>query len=155
MHCMRARTHAHMHTCAHTHTHIHTPKHSPTRWRVGDGEQADSRSSALLPCEKMGSSGGLFSSEMFRTIVAVKSCEGFIRHRPPGPRPRIHLALPSSLSPQGSIWHRFNIDSTLIRHRFPDLTLFRCRIDVEKMPNRPLSRGGRGGFEGGVRGVCA
>ena len=26
------------------------------------------------------------------------------------------------------------------------------RIDVESMPNRPLRRGGRGGFEGGVRG---
>ena len=38
--------------------------------------------------------------------------------------------------PQGSIWHRFNIDSTLIRHRFPDLTLFRCRINVESMLNR-------------------
>ena len=23
------------------------------------------------------------------------------------------------------------------------------------MPNRPLRRGGRGGFEGGVRGACA
>ena len=35
-------------------------------WRgdVMDGEQADSRSLALLPCEKMGSSGGNFSSEM-------------------------------------------------------------------------------------------
>ena len=26
----------------------------------------------------------------------------------------------------------------------------RCRIDVKLMPNRPLRRGGRGGFEGGV-----
>ena len=30
-----------------------------------------------------------------------------------------------------------------------------CRIDVESMPSRPLRRGGRGGFEGGVRGACA
>ena len=32
-----------------------------------------------------------------------------------------------------------------------------CRIDdiVESMPNRPLRRGGRAGFEGGVRRVCA
>ena len=27
-----------------------------------------------------------------------------------------------------------------------------CRIDVESMPNRPLKRGGRGGFEAEVRG---
>ena len=27
-----------------------------------------------------------------------------------------------------------------------------CRIDVKSMPNRPLTRGGRGGFEGGVWG---
>ena len=43
------------------------------------------------------------------------------------PDPTLESASPSP--PQGSIWHRFNIDSTLIRHRFPDLTLFRCQID--------------------------
>ena len=77
-----------------------------------------------------------------------------IRHRPPGPHPRIHLALPSSGVDLASIQHRFDINSTLIRHRFPDLTPFRCRINVKSMPNRPLRRGGRGGFEGGVRGLC-
>ena len=66
------------------------------------------------------------------------------------PDPTLESASPSP--PQGSIWHRFSIDSTSIQHRFPDLTLFRCRIDAESMPNRPLRRGGRGGFEGGVRG---
>ena len=30
-----------------------------------------------------------------------------------------------------------------------------CRFDVTSMPNRPLRRGGRGGFEGGVWGACA
>ena len=30
---------------------------------------------------------------------------------------------------------KFGIDLTSIRHRFPDLTLFRCRIDVESMLN--------------------
>ena len=69
------------------------------------------------------------------------------------PDPTLKSASPSP--PQGSIWRRFNIDSTLIRHRSPDLTLFRCQIDVESMTNRPLRRGGRGGFEGAVRGACA
>ena len=45
--------------------------------------------------------------------------EGFIRHRPPGPHPRIRLALP----PQGSIWHRNRVKSGN-----------RCRINA----NRPL-----------------
>ena len=47
---------------------------------------------------------------------------------------------------QGSIWHQFDIDLTLIRHRFPDFTL------LDAKPNRPLRRGGRGGFEGGFGG---
>ena len=56
----------------------------------------------------------------------------------------LESALPSL--PQGSIWHRFNIDSTSISW-----------CDPISMPNRPLKRGGRGGFEGGVRarGACA
>ena len=44
-----------------------------------------------------------------------ESCEGFIRHRIPGPHPRICLALPSS-----------GVDLASISHRFPDLT---CQID--------------------------
>ena len=47
---------------------------------------------------------------------------------------------------------RFGIDSTLIRHRNRVESGNRCRIDVKSMPNRPLRRGGRGGFKGGVRG---
>ena len=50
------------------------------------------------------------------------------------PDPTLESASPSPR--QGSIWHRFNIDSTLIRHRFPDSTLNRCRINVESMLNR-------------------
>ena len=51
-------------------------------------------------------------------FLLPSGCEGLTRHRPPVLHPRICLALP----PQGSIWHRFNID-------FPELTLFRCQID--------------------------
>ena len=50
---------------------------------------------------------------------------GLLGTDPPGPHPRIRLALPS----QGSIWHWFNIDSTSIRHWFPDFALFWCQID--------------------------
>ena len=42
--------------------------------------------------------------------------------------------------PQGQIWHRFDIDFL---------------FDPISMPKRPLRRGGRGGFKGGVQGVCA
>ena len=42
------------------------------------------------------------------------------------PDPTLESASPSP--PQGSIWHRFNIDLTLIRH-IDFLTLFRCQID--------------------------
>ena len=48
--------------------------------------------------------------------------------------PDLTLESASPAPPWGAIWHRFNIDSTsiswLIRHRFPDLTLFRCQIDT-------------------------
>ena len=49
-------------------------------------------------------------------------CEGFIRHRPPGPHPRIRLALSPT---QGSIWHRFTVEIG-----------FNQEIDVESMSNR-------------------
>ena len=65
------------------------------------------------------------------------SCEGFIRHRPPGPQPRIRLALP------------------LLKGRFGIEIGSNQEVDVESMLNGPLRRGGRGGFEGGVRGACA
>ena len=58
------------------------------------------------------------------------ACEGFIRHRapqtPPSNPPR---------PPQGSIWHRFNIDSTLNRHRNRVKSGNRCQINVESMLN--------------------
>ena len=81
-------------------------------------------------------------------VFTAQGCEGLIRHRPPGTPPS-NPPRPPLLS------GRFGIDSASIRHRFDILTLFRGRIDVESMLNRPLRRGGRGGFEGGVRGVCA
>ena len=78
-------------------------------------------------------------------------CEGFIRHRPPQPHRRIGLALPSSGVDLASIQHPFDIEIRSTRKS--------CRINVESMlnrlPNRLLRRGGRGGFEGGVRGACA
>ena len=45
---------------------------------------------------------------------AIQNCAGFIRHRPPGPHPRIRLAFPSSGIDLASIQHRFDIDSTSI-----------------------------------------
>ena len=54
-------------------------------------------------------------------LASLKSCEGFIRHRPPGPHPRIRLALPSS----GVDWHRNRLKAGN-----------RCRINVESMLNR-------------------
>ena len=51
-------------------------------------------------------------------------CEGFIRHRSPGPHPRICLAPSHS---QGSIWHRNRVKSGN-----------RCQINVESMSNQCL-----------------
>ena len=50
------------------------------------------------------------------------------------PDPTLESASPSP--PQGSIWHRFNIDSTLIRHRNRVKSGNRCGINVESMLNR-------------------
>ena len=44
---------------------------------------------------------------------------GLLGTAPPDPT----LESASLSPPQGSIWHRFNIESTSKRHRFPDLTL--------------------------------
>ena len=52
-------------------------------------------------------------------------CEGFIRHRPRGPHPRIRLALPSSGVDLASIQHRFDIEIGSNQE-----------IDVESMSNR-------------------
>ena len=73
----------------------------------------------------------------YSTPTNLCTCERSIRHRHPGPYPRIRLALPSS-----------GVDLASIRHRFPD-------FDPSSMPNRPLRRGRRDGFEGGVQGPCA
>ena len=62
-------------------------------------------------------------------------CERFIRHKPPGPHPRLRLTLPSPA--EGSIWHRNRVKSGN-----------RCRSNVESMPNRPPRRARRGGFRG-------
>ena len=67
---------------------------------------------------------------------------------PPPPDPTLESASPSP--PQGSIWHRFNIDLTSIRHRFDiDLTLFRCRIDAKSTPEEGRARRIRGWGPGG------
>ena len=61
-------------------------------------------------------------------ILESRVVKGLLGTDPP--QPTLESASPS---PQGSIWHRFNINqeliSVLIRHRFPDLTLFRCQVD--------------------------
>ena len=62
---------------------------------------------------------------------------GLLGTDPRDPRdPTLESASPSP--PQRSIWHRNRVKSG--RNR--------CRINVESMPNRPLRRGGRSGFEG-------
>ena len=60
--------------------------------------------------------------------------------------PDLTLESASPSPPQRSIWHRFDIDSTLIRHRFPDLTLFRCQIDPEEGKARQIQGWGPGGL---------
>ena len=55
------------------------------------------------------------------------TCEGFVRHRAPGPHPRIRLALPSSGVDLASIQHRFDIDLTSKYGQ----TGNRCRIDLD------------------------
>ena len=64
------------------------------------------------------------------------------------PDPTLEYASPSP--PQGSIRHRFDIDSASIRHRFPDLTLFRCRIDAKSTPEEGRARRIRGWGPGGL-----
>ena len=63
-----------------------------------------------------------------------KVMRGLFRHRPP--------RTPPSYPPRPeSIGHQSKVKSGN-----------QCRINVESMPNRPLRREGRSGFEGGVRG---
>ena len=56
------------------------------------------------------------------------------------PDPTLEFASPSP--PQGSIWHRFNIDSTSIRHWDMVKSGNRCRINVEPMFNSTVGSGG-------------
>ena len=78
--------------------------------------------------------------------LARLRCEGFIWHRPPGPHPRIRLALPSGVD-VASIRHWFDID-------FLIWPCFDAKIDPwggegeadlrvgsrELVPNKPLTR---------------
>ena len=63
-----------------------------------------------------------FCVRLRSTAFGNCSCEGFIRHRPPRPRPRIRHAL--------------------LRGRFGIELGSNQEIDVESMPNRPLRREG-------------
>ena len=83
-------------------------------------------------------SGPLFSKSAAFCVCVLKPTKvsrakgssvvrGFFRHRPPGQHPRC----------------RFDIDSTSI-----------SRCELISMPNRPVRRGGRGGFEGRVQRGC-
>ena len=67
--------------------------------------------------------------------------------------PTLESASPSP--PQGSILHRFDIDSASKQGQIRKSMSNQCQIDVESMPNRPLRKGGLGGFEAAVRGACA
>ena len=73
-------------------------------------------------------------------IVFQKVCEGFVRHRPPDPT--LESASPSP--PQGSIWHRFDIDSTSISWLWP-------YFDAKLTPEEGRARWIRGW---GPRGLC-
>ena len=70
----------------------------------------------------------------YNASIGASVVRGLLGTGPPDPT--LESASPSP--PQGSIWHRFNIDSTLIRYRCPDLTLFQCRINVESMLIRKI-----------------
>ena len=61
------------------------------------------------------------------------------------PDPTLESASPSPS--QGSIWHRIDIDSTLIRHRFPVLILLRCQTDPWGGESEADSSVGSGGPE--------
>ena len=60
---------------------------------------------------------------------SVSLVKGFLGTGPPDPT--LESASPSP--PQGLIWHRFNIDSTLSPHRNRVKSENRCRINVESM----------------------
>ena len=82
-----------------------------------------------------------------RTVRCVLR-DNNIRHSPP--------QTPPSNPPRPPLVRgRLGIDLTLIRHRFRVKSGTRCRINVKSMPSRPLTRGGRGGFEDGVWRACA
>ena len=86
---------------------------------------------ARLWCARVKTRGGAEYASCFNIV------RGLLGKGPPNPT--LESASPSPF--QGSIWHRNMVKPGN-----------RCRIDVESMPNRPLRRGRRGGFEGGVPG---
>ena len=59
------------------------------------------------------------------------------------PDPTLESASPSP-PPQRSIWHQFNIDSTLIQHRIRVKSGNRCRIDAKSTPEEGRARRIRG-----------
>ena len=73
--------------------------------------------------------GGYLSGVALANLRETSVVRGLLGTDPP---PDLTLESASPSPPQGSIWHRFNIDSTSIQHRFPDLTLFRCQINPEE-----------------------
>ena len=77
-----------------------------------------------------------FSSAFLGRKDSEKGCEGFDRHKPRGPDPRVRLALPPS-----------GVDLASKEGQIRKSMSNRCRIDAK--------RGRRGGFEGEVREVCA
>ena len=71
-------------------------------------------------------------------LVAPRLARGLLGTGPPDPT--LESASPPLLR------GRFGIDSTSIRHRFPDLTLFRCQIDFEEGRARRIRGWGPGGL---------
>ena len=83
--------------------------------------------------------------------LGLRFVRGLLGTGPPDPTLESTSPSPS----EGSIWHRFDTDSTSKYDQIRKSMSNQCRIDGTSMPNRPFRRGGRGGFEGGVRGACA
>ena len=104
----------------------------PKRWRWGVGFPLKIEGGGGVSYEEGGTCAARTSARRRAVGGGAKFVRGLLGTSPPDST--LESASPSPT--QGSIWHRFNIDLTLMRHRFPDLILSRCRINVEPMLNR-------------------
>ena len=81
-----------------------------------------------------GGSPSLFLAFGTKNPPKIKNCGGLIRHRPPGPHPRIRLALPSSRVDLTSIQHRFDIEIGSNQEIDVESMSNRCQIDAKSTP---------------------